>query len=91
MAEAAYMQGLGFDNLLVGVDVGRSSVDDEEEPEELVAGLHQDMLPHAPADQGLAAAMRLVQQQLWRGILGCQCCSMHTHTGVGWPVGLLTA
>ena len=45
---------------LVGVDVGGSSIDDEEQPEELVAALHNDMLPHAPADQGLTAPVRLV-------------------------------
>lgn len=47
--------------LLVRVDAGRSSIDDEEQPEELVAALHNDMFPHAPADQRLAAPMRLVQ------------------------------
>ena len=47
--------------LLVGVDCGGSSIDDEEQPEELVAALHNDMLPHASADQGLTAPMGLVQ------------------------------
>ena len=47
--------------LLVGVDFGGSSIDDEEQPEELVAALHNDMLPHASADQGLTAPMGLVQ------------------------------
>ena len=47
--------------LLVRVDFDGSSIDDEEQPEELVAALHNDVLPHAAADQRLAAPMRLVQ------------------------------
>ena len=58
LARTAQTQG---SYLLVRVDVGRSSVDDEEQPEELVAALHNDVLPHASADERLAAPVRLVQ------------------------------
>lgn len=37
-------------SLLVGVNGGGGGIDDEEEPEQLVAALHDDMLPHALAD-----------------------------------------
>ncbi len=64
-------------------DVGRRSIDDEEEPEELVAALHNDMPPYAAADQGLTAPMWLLQQQLRRWILSCQGCIPHT---IGKPM-----
>lgn len=60
---------------LVCRDVGRRSIDDEEEPAELVAALHNDMPPHAAADQRLTAPMWLLQQQLRRWVLGCQGCT----------------
>ena len=56
------------------MDGGRRSIDDEEEPKQLVAALHNDMLPHASADQGLCASVRLLQQQVRRRVLSCQCC-----------------
>ena len=59
---------------LVGMDGGRGSIDDEEEPEQLVATLKDDMLPHAAADQGLTAPMGLVKQQLRGRIFSCQGC-----------------
>ena len=64
-------------SLLVCRDVGRGSIDDEEEPEELVAALHDHMAPHAAADEWLTAPMWLLQQQLRRWVLGCQGCTPH--------------
>ena len=52
--------------------MGRCAVDDEEEPEELIAALHYDMLPHAEVDERLTAPMRLVQQQIRRRIISCK-------------------
>lgn len=65
-------------SLLVCRDVGRGSIDDEEEPEELVAALHNHMAPHAAADQRLTAPMWLLQQQLRRWVLSRQGYTTHS-------------
>jgi len=62
-----------------GWQLRRGAVDDEEEPEQLVAALHDDVLPHAPADERLGAPVRPLQQQLRGRHLRCQRCrNMHT-------------
>ena len=58
-------------NVLVG------PVDDKKQPEELVAALGEDVLPHELVDDLLAAPVRLHQQQV-RG--GCFCCQGCRHT-----------
>ena len=60
-------QGIALDPLV-------GTVDDEEQPEELVEALGEDVLPHLAVDDGLLAAVRLCQQQVWGGRFGCQCC-----------------
>ena len=46
----------------------------QEEPEQLIHALDKDVLPHQLVNEWLIATMRLVQQQLWSWILGCQGC-----------------
>ena len=77
--EAKYRKGRQADG---------GAVEDEEEPEELVEALAQDVLPHLAADQLLVTAMRLFQQQPWRGWLSCQRCT-HTATSSGQAQPLL--
>ena len=60
---------------LVVPDELRRAEDDQEQHQDLVAALHQDMLPHAPVDDGLGASVRRLQQQVWRGELRCQRCT----------------
>lgn len=51
------------------------AIDDEEQPQELVAALGEYVLPHAAVDDGLLAAVRLCQQQLRSGRFCGQCCN----------------
>ena len=56
------------------IDDGGRSIEDEEEPEQLVHSLAGNVLPHEAVDQGFIAAMGLVEQQLWGRILRRKCC-----------------
>ena len=67
---------------LVCLNMGWGGVDDEEQPEQLIAALHKDVLPHAAADQRLTAPVWLLQQQLRSWVLCCQCCSTQTPPSV---------
>ena len=71
----------GIGGTLVGQSIARDplvcTIDDEEQPEELVEALGEDVLPHAAVDDGLLAPMRLCQQQVRGGRLSCQCCSAY--------------
>ena len=68
------LEGLAGAGQHKAIDDGGGAVEDEEEPEELVHALYKDVLPHEPVDEGLVAAVGLVQQQLRGWILCCQCC-----------------
>ena len=57
------------------LELCRSAIEDEHEPEDLVEALHKDVQPHGSVDQGLCASMGGLQQQVWGWVLGRQCCS----------------
>ena len=57
------------------LELCRSAIEDEHEPEDLVEALHKDVQPHGSVDQGLCATVGGLQQQIWGWILGRQCCS----------------
>lgn len=59
----------------IAMDPLVGTVDDEEQPQELVEALGEDVLPHAAIDDGLLAAVRLCQQQVRGGRLSCQRCN----------------
>lgn len=59
---------------VVAVDVLVGPIDDQEQPEDLVAALCEDVLPHVAVDDTLTTPMWLQQQQVWGGRLGSQGC-----------------
>lgn len=69
---------------VVAVDVFVGAVDDEKQPEELVAALGEDVLPHAAIDDAFPPPMGLQEQQIWGRGLCCQSCMQ---PGYMWDMG----
>ena len=96
MTEVQHGVGAAPAGQSIALDPLISTIDDEEQPEELVEALGEDVLPHAAVDDGLLAAVRLCQQQVRGGRLCCQCCNTretgrHSLLVMAVPVYLLYA
>ena len=71
----------------IALDPLVGTVDDEEQPEELVEALGEDVLPHAAVDDGLLAPVGFCQQQVRGGCFCCQCCNTRHASVSVFPAG----
>ena len=92
MAEVQPGVGAALAGQSIALDPLVGTIDDEEQPEELVEALGENVLPHAAVDDGLLATVRLGQQQVRGGRLCCQCCdSTHARVSASCSCALTSA